>query len=281
MKLHVAAKTVLAFLAALAALAAPPASAAEPNPWDGQWHYWVTPYLWLPGVNGEFRFDLAGGVIPLPPSTSITTSPDSYLTDLQFAAMIAGEARKGNVSLYTDLMYIDFADLASHVTSVGVAGGGSAPGVSASLNNGLRGTIWTLLGGYTVARSNKGYLDLAGGVRYAGLDVSTDWSIAGTNGLFARSGSVDKSIDLWDGIVGVKGQWLLTPSGDWFVPYYADIGAGTESNWTWQAYAGLGYRWSWGDAVLLFRNLSYDQSGDHPIQKLDLTGPALGVTFRW
>ena len=241
----------------------------------------MTPYLWLPGVNGEFRFDLPGGVIPLPPSTSITTSPDSYLTDLQFAAMIAGEARKGNVSLYTDLMYIDFADLASHVTSVGVAGGGSAPGVSASLNNGLRGTIWTLLGGYTVARSNKGYLDLAGGVRYAGLDVSTDWSIAGTNGLFARSGSVDKSIDLWDGIVGVKGQWLLTPSGDWFVPYYADIGAGTESNWTWQAYAGLGYRWSWGDAVLLFRNLSYDQSGDHPIQKLDLTGPALGVTFRW
>ena len=62
-------------------------------------------------------------------------------------------------------------------------------------------------------------------------------------------------------IVGVRGSAVLSSDGKWILPFEADIGAG-NSNWTSQAFAGLGYRFDWGDVVLSFRNLSYDQSGD-------------------
>jgi hypothetical protein len=39
----------------------------------------------------------------------------------------------------------------------------------------------------------------------------------------------------------------------WFVPYYIDVGAGNDSNTTWQAYAGAGYRYDWGDLVFVYR----------------------------
>ena len=34
---------------------------------------------------------------------------------------------------------------------------------------------------------------------------------------------------MWDGIVGVRGAVGLGDSGDWFLPYYLDIGAGNYS----------------------------------------------------
>ena len=60
---------------------------------------------------------------------------------------------------------------------------------------------------------------------------------------------------VWDGIVGVRGQ-VRFAGGHWFVPYYADVGAGT-SNWTWQALLGLGYRFDWGAVTLAWRALGY------------------------
>ena len=90
----------------------------------------------------------------------------------------------------------------------------------------------------------------------------------------------EKNINLYDGIVGVRGSAVLSPDGKWILPFEADIGAG-NSNWTWQAYAGLGYRFDWGDVVVSFRNLSFDQSSGKTLQGLRLTGPALSATFRW
>jgi hypothetical protein len=45
--------------------------------------------------------------------------------------------------------------------------------------------------------------------------------------------------------------------------------------------AGIGYRFDWGDLVLAFRNISYDQGGGKHLQNVSLTGPLLGVTFHW
>jgi hypothetical protein len=38
------------------------------------------------------------------------------------------------------------------------------------------------------------------------------------------------------------------------VAYYTDIGAG-QSDFTWQAFAGVGYRFAWGDALTGCRHL--------------------------
>ncbi|MFO1423487.1 MAG: hypothetical protein U1F70_07500 [Candidatus Competibacteraceae bacterium] len=68
---------------------------------------------------------------------------------------------------------------------------------------------------------------------------------------------------------------------NWFVPYYLDIGAGNYSNWTWPGRAGLGYRFDWGNLVLVYRNFSYSTSGDKIIEDMRMVGPALGATFWW
>ena len=66
----------------------------------------------------------------------------------------------------------------------------------------------------------------------------------------------------------------------WYVLLYADIGAG-DSQLTWQAAAGLGYAFGWGDVVGLWRYLRYDFKSDQAIQDLAFNGPMIGVTFRW
>ncbi len=71
-------------------------------------------------------------------------------------------------------------------------------------------------------------------------------------------------------------QW----GGNWFSPYYLDIGTG-DTEFTWQALAGVGYRWDWGDLILAYRHLSYDMGNDKLLQSADFSGPALGVVFHF
>ncbi len=99
-------------------------------------------------------------------------------------------------------------------------------------------------------------------------------------GILPKSGSTSDSVNLYDGIVGVRGTVALSDDGKWYVPYYADIGAG-NSNWTWQAYTGVGYRFDWGSVVLGFRNLSYDMSAGKLAQNVSMTGPLLAFNWRW
>jgi hypothetical protein len=98
-----------------------------------------------------------------------------------------------------------------------------------------------------------------------------------SGGRFYRERKVSLDQDLWDGIVGARGQ-ILFPSSNWFIPYYADVGTG-DCNLTWQAMLGLGYRFDWGHVTLAYRALGYDFNKDNT--DLTLYGPGLGVGFRW
>jgi hypothetical protein len=96
---------------------------------------------------------------------------------------------------------------------------------------------------------------------------------------FPASGSISQRSDLWDAIVGVRGKIRLGES-KWFVPYYLDVGSGS-STMTWQALLGVTYAFGWGDAILAYRNLSYDQGDNKLLQNFRFSGPALGVSFRF
>jgi len=278
-----------ALLSALTAAAtigvSTPAAAAEVNMWDGNWHYDFAIYGWFPGVKGTFNFDLPPGVIIPPPglnaSHSATVTPNDYLSSLQFVAMIAGEARKGNGAIFGDLIYMDMASLKSQVKHVTGPNGDVTLPVNADVNVGLKSAIVTLGGSYTIDRTRLGNFDLLGGFRYAGLKTSLDWDFSGNNGILSKSGGVSDTINLYDGIVGFKGAVALSPDGKWYLPYYADIGAGNNSNWTWQAYGGVGYRFDWGSVLVAFRNLSYNTSKSKSVESLDLTGPLIAVDWRW
>jgi hypothetical protein len=251
---------------------------AGADPSDGQWQYSFTPYVWFPNITQELEYDNPLG---LATSISVEVEPDNYLSDLSFGLMAMFEARKGHWSLAMDLIYTDFGAQDAKVHSLRLPGGADLPPLDRQAQVDIQTFVWEGIGGYTLARNAIGTLDVFGGVRYLGLKTSTDLTLSGVDGLLYRTRSSSDQLDVWDGIIGIRGELNLGAEGNWFLPYYLDIGAGNYSNWTWQGWGGLGYRFDWGDIVLVYRNLSYSTSGHEWLQDLRMGGPALGATFRW
>ncbi|MBP2678076.1 MAG: hypothetical protein H6Q82_1141 [Deltaproteobacteria bacterium] len=261
-----------------------PAYAGEPAPAD-KWTFAVRPYLWAPGINGTLKYDV-------PPKGDGAANVDfaSYiLENLNFALMLTAEARKGDWSLLTDVVYLDVESTDAKVKSVNFTGPGGRVEISAGADLGtkvkLSGVLWELAGGYTVARGRNSSLDVLAGFRYLGIEAETDWQLSGSitdnvsGGTFARSGGASARVDLWDGIVGVRGIVGLGDSR-WAIPYYLDVGTG-DSSFTWQGVAGIEYRYGWGDLQLMYRYTYYDMKSDKLLQNVSLGGPAIGVNFRF
>jgi hypothetical protein len=247
-----------------------------------QWMFSITPYLWLPNVNGTLKYSIppgAGG------SPEVETGPNDYLQNLQAVIMISGEVRKDRWSVFTDLIYLDFSDEKSSVKSINFGGNIVSSSVNVATSSSLQGLAWTLGTGYAVQTGQAMTLDVFGGLRYFGLDASTDWQLAGVvtgpggGQTFPRAGEISRRADLWDGIVGVKGRVRLG-SSDWSIPYYLDLGAGSSSL-TWQGLLGVAYSFNWGEVTLAYRNLYYDQNDGKLLQDLRFSGPALGATIRF
>lgn len=280
MKRH-AALIAFAVLALLVPLRAPAQASADP------WRFSVTPYLWLPSLEGNLLYGPppAGGAAP-----NVRVNSEDILSALDFAFMFSADARKGRWSITTDFIYLDLSADQSHVRSIDFnPGPGPINATNTTANLGtevkFKGSIWTLVGGYSLVHAPHATLDLVGGFRYADLEATTSWQLsaavtgpAGT-ATFARTGSVTKSEGIWDAIIGVRGRFKLG-DGNWYVPYHLDVGAG-DSKLTWQGVVGIGYSYKWGDIGLVYRYLSYEQGGNKLIEDLKLHGPALGATFRF
>lgn len=276
-------KCALAMLVVSAtALTSAVASAAEVNMYDGQWHYDLYVYGWFPAMTTDLNFTLRNGATVSP---SVTVKPKNYLSDLQFGAMGAFGARKGDWDVFTDIIYADISSLSSKVKTLHTPGGDITPQVDINVNVGVKELIWTLGAGYTVARSNQGNLDLIAGARYAELKSSLGANVFGPDGIFGRSVDTSDKIDVWTGFIGVKGAVRLSDDGKWYMPYEADIGAGSASHSSSVTGAngiiGLGYKFEWGDLLVAWRYLSYNMGSNDPIQKLIMSGPAMGASFRW
>ena len=274
--------TVLILLAAIfAAIFTAQAQAQSDAPAD-QWTFSITPYLWLPNVNGTLKYSVppgAGG------SPDVEAGPNDYLENLQAVIMISGEVRRDRWSVFTDLIYLDFSDEESSVKSVNFGGSLVSSSLNIATSSSFRGAAWTLGTGYAVETGHAVTLDVFGGLRYFGLEASTDWQLQGVitgpgpGQSFPRTGGISEKLALWDGIVGVRGRIPLGGS-HWSIPYYLDFGAGS-SNWTWQGLLGIDYSFNWGGVTLAYRNLYYDQKDDKLLQDLRFSGPAIGVTFRF
>lgn len=266
----------LFWLIAFGLLVAPCADAQTAGSPADRWQFSITPYLWLPNVDGTLNFSTPPGTGGSP---SVSVGPNDYLENLDFVLMLAGEARKGNWAIFSDLIYLDFSDEEGAVRTVTGPGGAVQVPVNANTRTGLKGLVWELAASYSVFRSREVTFEVLGGVRYAGLEGKVTWQFAGGIGLLPQSGSFSQKVNLWDGIVGVRGKVRFGESG-WFVPYYLDVGTGSSAL-TWQGLGGIGYAFKWGDVLLAYRHLYYDQNGDKFIQDMRFSGPALGATFRF
>jgi len=281
MKRNAAIAATLAPLLLLAPLHAMAQVAAE------KWTFSLMPYLWLPSVDGTLRYGppAAGGASP-----NVSVDADTLLGALDMALMLSGEARKGRWLVATDVIYLDLSSDTSAVRSIDFNTGSGPVNISntaldAGTQTNLKGTVWTLVGGYAAVQDPRATLDVIGGFRYFGLKATSNWQLSamvtGPGGAqtFARTGSVTKSDDLWDAIVGVKGRVKLG-DGNWFMPYYLDAGAG-DSTLTWQGVLGVGHAFKWGEVLLAYRYLSYEQGGNKLIEDLSFGGFGLGVNFRF
>src|SRR5262245_17943069 len=75
---------------------------AQKAPSDGGWSYSLTPYFWLPSVDGTLKYQLpAGGSSP-----SVDVNGRTLLNALDFGLMVSGEARRGQWSLFGDYIYL-------------------------------------------------------------------------------------------------------------------------------------------------------------------------------
>jgi hypothetical protein len=233
----------------------------------------VTPYVWLPNINGELKFNIppgAGG------SPTIEAGPNDYLENLDMALMIAGEAKLGGASVFTDLIYLDFSNENASVRNVDGPGPIQTPIDSGSQLT-FKGLERTLGAGIDLVNREDIHVQGFAGVRYLGPDVRLNWELDGPLNLLPQSGTVEREADIWDGLIGLRGQGNI---GNWIFPYYLDIGAGS-SDFTWQALAGVGYSWGWGDLHASYRHLAYDQDDDKMLQDFSFSGPAFGATFNF
>jgi hypothetical protein len=256
-------------LGTLATIIAVPARAAD-DKFDGNWHFGVTPYLWLPYIDGTANYNVGrGGTI------NTQVDPGNYLQSLDFAGMLTGEARKGEWSLFSDYIFLHLTSDRSPVRYVTDPSGNVAVPLNLAGSANVTSNVWTLAGSYTAWRGETAFVDVFAGSRFLNFASTIGWHFATPLGALPPGGSFSQTLNKWDGIVGFKGQVRLGES-NWYMPYYADVGAGSN-NWTWQVYLGVAYRYNWGELSFVVRSLNY-YFDDNKLD-LHLTGPALGATF--
>jgi hypothetical protein len=266
----------------LSAIVLPAQAQTVPRAEPG-WQFSVTPYAWVPSIDGTLRYQLptqSGSG-----SADVSKDGSSILEALNFAAMIAAEARYQRYSVMTDFIYLDLGATGSKLRDVNFVGGGGT-GVGANLDRGtessLSGSLWTLMGGYTVLQGDWGHADIVGGFRLFSLNAETNIRLAGDvtapggSASLNRNAKLSDSAALFDGIIGMRGRFVIGKG--FYAPYAFDIGTGS-STLTWQASAGLGYQFSWGGVVLGYRHLSYEQSSKNLVQDLSFSGPFLALNF--
>lgn len=256
------------------------AGAADYDPFDGQWHTTLTPYIWLPTLDGTLNSKVPrdqGG------SFDVELGPNDYLTNLNFALMIAGDVRNGEWTIGADLDYLDISANESHIKQVG--GTVLPPRERAvDIDVDFKGTVFTVYGGYTLAHGNGSNFDVILGVRGLWLESDVKWNLAsaveGGDFSFAAVGSSSRDKDYIDGIIGFRGRVALGEGGRWFMPYYVDVGTGS-TDFTSQAVIGVGYAFEWGDLEFGFRHLGYDQGNDKLLQDVRMDGFVLGGSFHF
>lgn len=217
---------------------------AEESALDDGWKFGAELYFWGASIGGKS----ASG-------SDVDIDLDDILDSLELAFMGAVWAHKGKWSLVADVIYLDAEDSDP-----------IAPGLNADVE--LTNWVITPLVGYNLVDTGKSRLDIVGGARYLYIKAALR-----VDALGARA---EDSGSNWDAIIGTRGALDLAEK--WYLFGYLDIGTG-ESDLTWQAFGGVGYRFKWFDLVAAYRYLRWDFDDNQALDDLYLHGPGVGIRF--
>lgn len=251
----------------LAALLAGPAFAQDAPRTDLQgWRGQVTAYAWMTGVSGTVR--PRAGL----PAVETSKSARDVLEDLDAAFFLHGTLRNGRFVLLGDVTWAAL----SHKATV------QPPGlpVPAEVRGKLTQAAVTLAAGVAALESAELTLDLLAGLRLWQVDasVSGEARLAPSFALGAAGGQAR----MWsDPVLGARLRVQLAP--DWSLIAYGDIGGfNTFSRLTWQAVGTLNYRV--GERLYAsagYRHMALDYRRDGMVLDVAMSGPILGVTYRF
>jgi hypothetical protein len=198
------------------------------------------------------------------PTVDLHENFSDILKDLDFAFMAAGDARYDRFSLFTDINY-------PRVTTDAA----TPRGVVADEVDVKSVTFTSLLGvGYTVYEDPKARLDVVAGARYWHVETR----VALNGGLIGNLSRTDTA-NWVDGLVGIKGNYLLTDKA--FLTGSAMIGAG-GADLDWDVLAAVGYKFN--DtvcAVAGYRALGVNYSNDGFTYDMIQHGPIIGAVIRF
>jgi len=248
---------VITFVGLCLLVTMPTAEAQEEN-----WEFTADLYMWYASMGGE---SATGGDIDIDASDLIDNLDMGFMTVL--------EARKGKWSILTDIIYLNVsADNQSKITVPSLSG--VSIDVDAEVE--LEGWIVTPAVGYNFLQADTVRLDVLVGARY--LWLSNDLELNTYGPLQPRYRKISDSGDVWDGIVGLKGEVILAKN--WSLPFYLDVGTG-ETDLTWQAVGSLAYKFEKIDVVVGYRYLEWNFDDNDIFDDLNINGPYAGIKIRF
>lgn len=265
--------TATAGLVTVAAAALAPACGAAQELSD-EWKFRASIYMWMPQIKSTVN--VAGNN-----TADVDVKFHTLLDHLKMAGMGNLAAQKGRWGVFTDLIYFDVGSAAA-TTRDPIDGVPLPEAITLDTTLDFKATVWTLAGSYRVVTEPDSSFDVFAGAQMLRLDATLNYEFSQDVGPFTgpnREGNRGASGNTWDAIVGVKGRASFGGDRKWFVPYYANVGAG-QSQFTWQASTGIGYAFSWGEVVATWRYLDWKEPGDH-VPKLTVNGPQVAFVFNW
>jgi hypothetical protein len=193
--------------------------------------------------------------------------------------MVAAEARNNAFDIAGDLIFLNMSNTGSNNVTISGPGGVVQVPVTAAVGWHLNTTMWELEPGFVAAHGDAGSLIVFTGVRSVSMKTSANWTFTGPANLIPLTGSDSASTTITDGLLGIRAKISL--GGRWFAPLYQDFGLGTANTTTAQFFGGIGYAEHWGNLLLLYRQLYFDQTtGTARVRGLELNGLTLGATFK-
>ena len=241
---------------------------------DDDWQFRASLYGYIPDIGGQTNFP-AGG-------TEIDISADDLIENSKLVGMASFEAQRGRWGAFVDVIYMDIGDSVSNSTSLGAGAIALPPGVTADASLDVTAWVVTAAANYRALATSQSTFDVFAGARLLDAKGELGWSFNVDLSPFGgppQHGAAEASDDKLDAIVGLKGRYEFG-DGRWFIPYYADAGAG-DSDLTWQAALGIGYAMRHGEVFAAYRHLDYDLGDQGGIANLEFDGPALGLAYHW
>ena len=221
------------------------------------WSFQVAPYFWMAGQSGDIG---AFGVEPFESDLSF----GDIFDNLDFSAMVAGEARYGKFSILTDFLYLKIS------SGTALPFGYLADYASAD----SRVIEASLLGGYNLLDDHGARVDVVAGPRI--WSVKDDIKFTGG---FLNGRKFKDSATWADVMAGFRVRYNITPQV--FATGWA-LGGGGGSRFGWDAMGAVGYRFSDGISALAgYRGAGVDYRKDGFVYDVTIQGPVLGVSFQF